>query len=168
MFGTAATFHIVSIGEINGHPRSEIIGYFVPMAAISVLTNIFCGWVSTHIRLKHLLLMMNIAALAGVYGVLELDSRAGLWFFIGGFGVCGGAFAALSGIVWPRFFGRASLGSISGVGMSSMVIASGIGPLLFSLSMKLSGSYEAALYLSALFPTLLIVGSLWADNPQRR
>jgi MFS family permease len=168
MFGTAATFHIVSIGEINGHPRSEIIGYFVPMAAISVLTNIFCGWVSTHIRLKHLLLMMNSAALAGVYGVLELDSRAGLWFFIGGFGVCGGAFAALSGIVWPRFFGRASLGSISGVGMSSMVIASGIGPLLFSLSMKLSGSYQAALYLSALFPTLLIVGSLWADNPQRR
>ena len=168
MFGTAATFHIVSIGETSGHPRSEIIGYFVPMALISVLTNIFCGWVSTHIRLKHLLLMMNVAALAAVYGTLVLDSGIGLAFFVTGFGVCGGAFAALSGIVWPRFFGRASLGAISGVGMSSMVIASGIGPLFFSLSMKLSGTYEPALYLSAILPALLLAGSFWADNPQRQ
>ncbi len=168
MFGTAATFHIVSIGETSGHPRSEIIGYFVPMALISVLTNIFCGWVSTHIRLKHLLLMMNVAALAAVYGTLALDSGVGLAFFVTGFGVCGGAFAALSGIVWPRFFGRASLGAISGVGMSSMVIASGIGPLFFSLSMKLSGTYEPALYLSATLPALLLAGSFWADNPQRQ
>lgn len=168
MFGTAATFHIVSIGEASGHPRAEIIGYFVPMAVISVLTNIFCGWISAHIRLKHLLLMMNLAALAGVYGTLALDSAPGLVCFIGGYGVCGGAFAALSGIVWPRFFGRLSLGAISGVGMSTMVIASGIGPLFFSLSMKLSGSYDLAFYLSAIFPAALAVGAFWADNPQRR
>ncbi|MGI9240198.1 MAG: MFS transporter [Verrucomicrobiales bacterium] len=168
MFGTAATFHIVSIGGMSGHARSEIIGYFVPMAVISVLTNIFCGWVSTHIRLKYLLLMMNIAALAAVYGTLDLDTGVGLAFFVGGFGVCGGAFAALSGIVWPRFFGRTSLGAISGVGMSSMVIGSGIGPLFFSLSMKLSGSYDLAFYLSAIIPALLLAGSFWADNPQRQ
>ena len=98
----------------------------------------------------------------------DYNTGLGLAFFVAGFGVCGGAFAALSGIVWPRFFGRASLGAVSGVGMSSMVIASGIGPLFFSLSMKLSGTYETALYLSAIFPALLALGSFWADTPQRR
>ena len=168
MFGTAATFHIVSIGESTGHPRAEIIGYFVPMAVISVASNIFCGWASAHTRLKYLLLMMNLAALAGVWGTIALGSQLGLLFFIGGYGVAGGCFAALSGIAWPRFFGRRSLGAISGVGMSSMVIASGIGPLFFSLSKSFTGGYGAALYLSAVFPALLLAGSFWADNPQRR
>ncbi|MFT4549734.1 MAG: OFA family oxalate/formate antiporter-like MFS transporter [Verrucomicrobiales bacterium] len=167
MFGTAATFHIVSIGESTGHPRAEIIGYFVPMAVISVMMNVFCGWASTYMRLKYLLIMMNLAALAGFYGTLELETKFGLWCFIGGYGVCGGAFAALTGIVWPRFFGRASLGAISGVGMSSMVIASAIGPLFFSLSKYYTGGYETSLYLSAIFPAMLLVGSFWADNPQR-
>lgn len=168
MFGTAATFHIESIGAANGYSKDEIIGYFVPMAFISVFTNLFCGWASTYTRMKYLLLLMNLAALAGVWGVIRLDTEPGLVFYITGFGVSGGCFAALSGIVWPRFFGRVSLGAISGIGMSSMVIASAIGPLVFSLSEKFSGSYDLALWISGAFPALLLVGSWWADNPQRR
>ncbi len=167
LFGTAVTFHIVSIGELSGHPRSQIIGYFVPIAAASVATNLFCGLASAHTRLKYLLLMMNTAALAGVIGTGSLDRAWGPPVFIAGHGVCGGAFAALSGIVWPRFFGRFSLGAISGFAMSSMVIASGIGPLFFGLSMKLAGDYNPALWISATIPSILLLASLKADNPQR-
>jgi OFA family oxalate/formate antiporter-like MFS transporter len=167
LFGTAVTFHIVSLGELSGHPRSEIIAYFVPMAATSVATNLFCGLASAHTRLKYLLIMMNLAALAGVIGTGTLDRPWGPFIFIVGHGICGGAFAALSGIVWPRFYGRFWLGSISGFAMSSMVIASGIGPLFFGLSMKLAGDYTPALWISAIIPTLLLIASLKADNPQR-
>jgi OFA family oxalate/formate antiporter-like MFS transporter len=168
LFGTAVTFHIVSIGELNGHSRAEIIAYFVPIAVTSVITNVFCGWISTHIRLKYLLVLMNLAALAGVFGTLKLDLSWGILLFITGHGICGGAFAALSGIVWPRFFGRTFLGAISGIGMSSMVIASGIGPLLFGLSLSITGSYNTILIWSAIVPALLIIASLRADNPQRQ
>ena len=168
MFGTAGTFHIVSIGEATGHPRSEIIGFFVPMAVISVITNLFCGWASAHTRLKYLLVLMNLAALGGVWGTKTLDTPLGVWFFICGYGISGGCFAALTGIAWPRFFGRQALGAISGVAMSSMVIASGVGPLFLSLSKSLTGSYDLALYISATFPALLLIGSLKADNPQRK
>ena len=167
VFSTAFTFHIVSIGAEAGRGRSEVIALFLPMAAVSVCSNLFCGWASPKVRLKWLLVMMNLAALTGVIGTLNLASEPGKLAFVIGNGVCGGCFAALTGIVWPRFFGRASLGAISGVGMSSMVIASGIGPILFSLSLSHGGSYAPALWASAAVPALLALFALRADNPQR-
>lgn len=168
LFSTAFTFHVLSLGEEFGRPREDIINYFVPMAILSVVTNLFCGWVSSRTRLKYLLLLMNLAAFAGVLGTLTLDTEWGLAGYIIGNGVCGGCFSALTGIVWPRFFGRRHLGAIAGIGMSSMVIASGVGPLLFSLSQSWAESYRPILVISAFVPVLMGIGSAWADNPQRR
>ncbi len=168
MFSTAFTFHILSLGEEFGRPRADIINYFVPMALLSVATNLFCGWVSSRTRLKYLLGLMNLAALVGVIGTLKLDSSPGLVAYIAGNGVCGGCFAALSGIVWPRFFGRKHLGAIAGIGMSSMVIASGIGPLIFSLSLSWTESYVPILWACATIPAALLIACARADNPQRR
>lgn len=168
MFSTAFTFHILSLGEEFGRPREEIINYFIPMAVLSVVTNLFCGWISSRTRLKYLLMLMNFAALTGVVGTMTLDSDAGLVAYISGNGICGGCFAALSGIVWPRFFGRRRLGAIAGFSMSSLVIASGIGPLGFGLSLSWTGSYVPVLWICGAMPALLLVASAWADNPQRR
>lgn len=168
LFATSYTFHIVSIGEEAGRTSVEIFKYFIPMSIVSVATNIGAGWLSSRTRLKYLLFVMNLAALAGVIGLLYLSTWLGLVAYIAGNGICGGFFSALTGIVWPRFFGRTHLGAISGLGMSSMVIASGIGPLVFSLSKDSFGSYGVALWISAVIPAVLAVGSLRADNPQRR
>lgn len=165
---TAFTFHIVSIGEEAARARSEVIGFFVPLAFVSVATTLISGWVSAHTRLKWHLVIMNAAALLGVAGLIGLRSEWGVRAFILGNGMCGGFFVSLSGLVWPRFFGRRSLGAISGVGMSSMVIASGLGPLAFSLSQRFFDSYAPMLVLAALVPASLTIGAFWADNPQRR
>jgi OFA family oxalate/formate antiporter-like MFS transporter len=165
---TAFTFHIVSIGEAAGRLRTEVIGYFVPMSLVSVVTNMGSGWLSSRTRLKCHLAMMNAAALLGVIGVIHLHTTWGVVAFILGNGMCGGFFSALSGVVWPRFFGRRWLGAISGVGMASMVIASGIGPLVFSLSLHWTGSYAPILWISCAVPAALLVASAWADNPQRK
>ncbi|MCB1094406.1 MAG: MFS transporter [Verrucomicrobiae bacterium] len=168
LFATAFTFHIESIGDEGGRSSAEIFGYFIPMAIASVATNVLIGWLSARTRLRYLLLAMNLAALTGVIGLIHISSPLGLLAYIAGNGVCGGCFSALSGIVWPRFFGRVHLGAISGVSMSSMVIASGFGPLAFSISKAITQSYALALWLCAIIPAVMAVGSLGADNPQRR
>ncbi|MEZ5276092.1 MAG: MFS transporter [Opitutaceae bacterium] len=168
LFGTAITFHIVSLGAEAGIDRTTVIGYFVPMAFFSVGTNLFCGWISSRTRLKYLLFAMNLAAIASVVGALNLAEGWGPALFVAGNGVCGGAFVALAGISTPRFFGRRHIGAISGVGMSSMVIASGIGPFVFSLSTSTTGSYRAALWISLLIPAFLALLATRSDNPQRR
>jgi len=167
-FSTAYTFHIVSLGQETGLSREGIISLFVPMSLASVVTNLFCGWVSSRTRLKYLLLAMNITGLIGVIGTIYLSTGWGKVAYVVGNGMCGGAFAALTGIVWPRFFGRRWLGAISGVGMASMVIASGIGPLVLSAAKSAARSYVPALWGCALVPALLCFASMWADNPQRK
>jgi cyanate permease len=166
-FSTAFTFHIVSIGNEFGFAREDIIALFIPMAAVSVGVNLFYGWINSRTRLKWLLLGMNLGAFVGAIGLMRLGTEYGKWAYVIGNGFCGGGFMSLSGLVWPRFFGRYRLGAISGVNMSLIVIASGIGPLLFGISKQGTGSYYPILLASAIVPGLLAVASLGAENPQR-
>ncbi len=167
LYSTAFTFHIESLGEEFGFQKSQIINLFVPMAIVSVVTNLFFGWVNSRIRLKYMLLMMNLGATFGAIGLFQLNSTFGLVAYVLGNGVTGGVFSSLSGIVWPRFFGRKWLGAISGMCMSSMVIASGIGPWMFAIGKSISGSYHSILLACIFIPAALCVASLRADNPQR-
>jgi len=167
LYGTAITFHIVSLGAEAGIDRTTVISYFLPMAFFSVGTNLFCGWISSKTRLKYLLIAMNMAGFFSVYGMLHLSADWGPVLYIAGNGICGGAFVALAGISTPRFFGRKHIGAISGVGMSTMVIASGMGPFLFSLSTTLTGSFQSALWAALLVPLALVLISTRSDNPQR-
>ena len=168
MAGTAITFHIVSIGAEAGIEKTIVISYYVPMAVVSVSTNLFIGWVSARTRLKYLLILMNVAAVLAVYGTINLSHAWGVVLFIVGSGATGGSFVGLAGIVVPRFFGRLHMGAIGGVGMSSMVIASGIGPFVFSLSIAATGSYHAILWISIAIPAILGLLSITSDNPQRK
>ncbi len=166
LFSTAFTFHIMSIGGENGWGREAITGLFVPMAALSVIANLVVGWLSSRSHIKYSLVGMNLAALAGVIGTIYLTTKIGTLAFVIGNGVCGGAFTALVGISIPRFFGRKHLGAISGLTMSSMVAASGMGPIIFSLSLSITKSYVPILWACALLPLLLSVVAFWANNPQ--
>ncbi len=167
LYSTAFTFHIVSLGAEFGFKKEMILNFFIPMAAVSVVTSLFCGVINSRMKLKWLLGIMNLGALLGAIGLLRLNQPGGPFLYVIGNGICGGFFSALSGTVWPRFYGRKWLGSISGVNMSAMVIASGIGPLTFALSVQLTGTYAWALGASVFVPAALTIGSLWADNPQR-
>lgn len=166
-YSTAFTFHIVSIGDEFGFEKADIIALFVPMAAVSVTVSLFFGWVNSRTRLKWLLLGMNLGAVTGALGLMTLDTPVGQAAYVIGNGGCGGAFTTLSGLVWPRFFGRKWLGSIAGMNMSLVVIASGVGPLLFGLTKQLTDSYFLILLGSVAVPAVLALASFRANNPQR-
>ncbi len=168
MFSTAFTFHIESIGQEFGFLKSKIIDFFLPMAAISVATNLFFGWANSKTKLKYLLLLMNLGAVTGALGLYQLDSSWGVPAYIIGNGITGGIFTGLGGVCLPRFYGRKHLGAISGINMSTMVIASGLGPWAFALAHRFTGSYEWVLLGCLAIPASLCVASLFADNPQRK
>jgi OFA family oxalate/formate antiporter-like MFS transporter len=100
-------------------------------------------------------------------GLLSLNLPGGVPAYVIGNGIASGGFVCLSGIFLPRFFGRRHLGAISGANMACMVIASGLGPLLFGGCVYATGSYRTILLLSMLIPALLALLTLKADNPQR-
>ena len=167
LFATAFTFHILSLGQEFQFDRERILSLFVPIAAVSVTTNLIFGAINTRLRIKILLIIMNLGCLAAVLGMLMLNQPGGIPAYVIGNGIASGGFVCLTGIVFPRFYGRKHLGAISGVNMSSMVIGSGLGPLLFGACHHFTGSYRLILIASIFIPTALALLSLRADNPQR-
>ncbi len=165
---TAYTFHVLSIGDYAGVDKDAVLALFIPMAVVGIFSNFVAGWLSDRVAMNWILCGLLGSLLAGSLGMLWLDSTLGRWFIIIGLGVAGGCFQTCIGVTWPRFFGRAHVGAISGLNMSSIVIASALGPFLFSLSERLSGDYQWAFIFSLAVPLLLLAPALIARNPQRQ
>jgi MFS family permease len=167
---TAYTFHIIAIGQELSVSRDYILGLFVPAAVVSVVSGFLIAWLTdlSFVRIKYLLCLMALSAMLG-YSALSLGRYpSGAWLHILGFGISGGCFGSLSSIIYPRFFGRQHLGAISGLFMTVIMIASAVGPFLFSLVEALLGAYRSGFGLAALVAAAIALASLWADNPQRR
>lgn len=150
-FVTGFTFHVVSVFESAGYARSEAIGIFLPIAIVSILSSLMGNYLSDLIRLKYLLYAMIISGMLATLGLIALGSGWGIFLLIGGIGVMGGLFTALMTITWPTFFGLRHLGAISGKAMSMLVLASAIGPVLFSASKSVFHSYGAVCWASMAF-----------------
>lgn len=165
---TGFAFHVVSIGESIGLKSEQILAVFVPVTLISIPTNFLFGWLSDRTRLRYLLVGMTCAQAILGLSFLVLPSFWGKVMLIGGLGVSGGSFAALTGVVYPRYFGRAHLGAISGFFLSSTVISSALGPILFSRLYTQTGSYLTPFLLTTCLAVILLIGSFFAVNPQRR
>ena len=132
LFGTALTFHVVDIFAEAGRSTTEAFSYFIPAAIVSTSVNFLGSAIADHMRLKPLLLVMLIGFIAGAWGMLHLSTQWGYWLLIAGFGVGGGLWGVLSNLAFIRFFGPNHLGEISGLNTSVTVLASALGPFLFS------------------------------------
>jgi OFA family oxalate/formate antiporter-like MFS transporter len=165
LFGTAVTFHVVSIFAAAGRTASEAFGYFLPMAIMSTASNLLAGWLADKLPLKPFLVMMLLAFIVGAIGLLNLDQGWGYWLLVTGFGIGGGLWSVNSNLAFIRNFGPLHLGEISGLCTSIMVFGSAIGPALFSLGLDHFGSYDAAssLCLGALM--VLLTAALWIKHP---
>jgi len=166
---TAYAFHIIEIGAELGVSTDYVLGLFVPAAAVSVVSGFVLAWLTdqSFVRIKYLLCVMAISSMLGFIALAMGEYPSISWLHIAGLGISGGCFGSLSSIVYPRFFGRQHLGAISGLFMTTIVIASAVGPFLFSLAAAHLGAYRAGFYIAALAAGLLAVASLRADNPQR-
>ncbi len=139
---TGLTFNVTSLGAEVGLSRQQAYELFLPMSAFTVATTFVCGWLSDRIKLKWMLIVMLVAQSVGSVGMMGFGESLGWWLLVSGFGVSGGIYAVLLTVVWPRFFGRKHLGAISGVNMSTMVLASAMAPVMFAKAFELTGSYR--------------------------
>lgn len=165
---TAYTFHVIAIGDEAGLSKHDVLLLFLPMSVVGVFTNFFSGWLGDKTRAKFILMLLTAGlTLAGI-GMAELATPLGRILLIAGLGISGGAFQTVSGLVWPRYFGRTHLGAISALNMSTIVLASALGPYAFSLSKEYAGSFHVGFLATIAFPAALFIAAFFADNPQRK
>lgn len=119
--------------------------------------------VSDRTRMRYLIIFMMVAQALGIFAMAHLaDLR---WLAVLGLGISGGGFGTLSTVALPRFFGRGHLGSIAGVQMMLVVIASALGPSLLAFFRQSMGSYGPGLYLCCLLPPGVVTLMLFVQDP---
>jgi OFA family oxalate/formate antiporter-like MFS transporter len=165
LFGTAVTFHIVSIFAQSGRSATEAFAYFLPAALVSTSVNLVAGWLADSSALKPFLVLMLVGFVAGAWGLLHLDTNWGYWMLIAGFGAGGGLWSVTSNLAFIRNFGPLHLGEISGLCTATMVFASAIGPALFSLGLDVFGTYAAAEWLCLGALLVLLFAAVLITHP---
>lgn len=168
LFGTAVTFHIVSIFAEAGRDRTEAFAYFLPQALVSTSVNLLASTFVDRQRLKPFLLIMLSAFLVGAIGLMSLQTGWGYTLLILGFGTGGGLWGVISNVAFIRLFGVLHLGEISGLNTSITVFASAIGPFLFSLGFDLTGAYTSVEGLCAVAITCLLITAAVIRQPEDR
>ncbi len=160
MFGTAFTFHIVSIFSYADIDRSSAVAIFIPISIISVIISFTGSTLSDYISLKIILLLELVGLLTASIALIFLSPGIPVIILIAGMGIANGTFVVLLSIAWVNTFGKKHLGAISGYAMGWTVAGSAIGPFLFSALKDLSGDYDLAALISIILVVILFLVSI--------
>ncbi len=169
LYITGFTFHVVSIFEQAGLSRAEAITIFQPVAVLAVVITLAASSLSDYVSLKYLLFAEGLGACLGIAGMIFLDGTPLAYYaLVAGNGMMVGLFSVITTVTWPRYFGKQYLGAISGQATMLIVFGSALGPILFSTSLRWTGSYALAGWTCFVVFFLLVVAATRANNPQLR
>ncbi len=169
MYVTGLTFNITSIFETVGLTRSDAVQLFLPSSVVAVLITLSVSRLSDYIRLKYLLYIKGLGAIIALVGLITLgEVWIAKYLLIFGNGILMGLYSVVLSVTWPRYFGKLHLGAISGHAVTYIVLASAIGPKLFSWSLSYQGSYGLAGWICIGIFTIMTTLSFWANNPQEK
>lgn len=165
MLVTTLFFFQVSIFESQGLTASLAANMFSVSALAMAIFMPLVGKVLDRSDAKYsfaaTLLLMSVL-LVGVTFVTDLTSAV---VYAVLFGILTAANMTFFGYMWAHYFGRKHLGSIQGVGQTIGVIGASLGPLPPGISFDYFGSYNGALYLSAVLPAVCAVAALFLSRP---
>ena len=169
LYVTGFTFHVISIFDEAGLSEAAAVTVFQPMAVLAVVLTLVASNVSDYITLKYLFILKGLGACTAILGLIYLGEwPIAYYLIIAGNGIMMGLFSVLATVTWPRYFGRLHLGAINGQATMLIVFGSALGPVLFSTSLSMSGSYTEAGWICFFIYLLLTMAVLKADNPQRK
>lgn len=139
------------------HFKAETYYETLSLAALAGLGGqLAAGLLTAKISLPRLLALAMFIYAAALLWLTRIETLLELRAYAIMMGVTGGIITVLFFAVWPKAFGRLALGRIQGAAQMLTVIASAVGPLVFSTCYDQTQSYSPALY--ALVPIVFALG----------
>jgi MFS family permease len=138
--------------------------FSIPAGLIGQLASGVIAWRWSLRRLMVVAMLLYGGALAWLPSVSSLPS---LYSCVVLMGLAGGMITVTFFAVWPAVFGRAQLGRIQGAAQMLTVLASAVGPMLFSRCLDQTDSYMPAFYVLSAVVLALAIGTLVVRMPDQ-
>jgi MFS family permease len=145
VLGTGVSFNLASIGAEQGLSKGVALALFMPAALVNLAVTAWFGTVGSRVQPRVILRLLTVGLGLDLAGLWALDEAWGRAVFIVGSGTAWACFGLLLSVPWPRYFGRAHLGEISGRVSGTMIVSTATGPVFFGWIYDRFGSYEPAL-----------------------
>ncbi len=168
MLSTGLFFHMVSIFNDSNLPSSVAASVFVPIAITNALVNLGGGILIDRLPLR---LLLGTGLFLQTTSLLMAPHLQGIPLaFLYGIilGATSGLIHIVNGVSWAKYYGRAYLGSITGVTQTVLVAGSALGPMPFGIARDLLGNYNQVLTLVAIIPFVLGIWSLSVKRPVKK
>jgi len=166
LVNTGLFFHLYSIIELKGMPITMAALILSLYGGLSFVFSLISGYVADRVNPRYLIFGSFIYQ---IFNILLLNYLSTTLLAII-FGVNMGIIAGIQGVsfrtIWPNYFGKENLASISSFRMTMMVIASSISPLLIGVLYDHFKGYSEALMLMAILSALAGLLALMAKKPE--
>lgn len=119
--------------------------YFTVLSLVSIValgSKVAFGWLVNHVSLMRLLAACLFITALCLVGLTFATKPWHAYLYGIGLGIASGAVALLFFATWGKLFGARELGRIQSVAQMQTVLASAVGPLVFSYGKQMTSSYS--------------------------
>ncbi|WP_298831257.1 MFS transporter [uncultured Planococcus sp.] len=164
---TGLTFHLVSIFAEKSLSLETAAGILSLTALIGLPVTFITGILLEKVKVQYMLTIVFAGELLSLFLLQKADFLAAAVIFGLVWGVSMGIERIVMAVVWPNYFGRKHIGSISGISMAMVVTGSALGPLPLGIAFDLFGGYIEILWTLMIFPVFGIISALLANPPMK-
>jgi MFS family permease len=133
-------------------PYFEEIGFSSAVAAsalsvyglFSIGARFLWGFVSIRLTARPAIILQALFTALGVGLLFQISGQGSLYLMSAYSGLMLGGFPILAQLVWPEYFGRAHIGSLTGLVQFITTIVGSMGPLIAGFVYDHTGSYESS------------------------
>ncbi|MFP4144595.1 MAG: MFS transporter [Phycisphaeraceae bacterium] len=156
--GTGVAFHLASLGTRAGLEKEFAMSLLLLGSVVNLAVTAGVALAGQRVTPRHLLWGLVAGLAIDLAGLLMLETSWGWAALVVGSGIHWACFAFLLAVPWPRYFGRAHVGTISGLATGIMMVSTALGPYVFGLSADYAGDYQTVLIacVGALIPLAVV------------
>jgi sugar phosphate permease len=167
MLVTSLHFFQVSIFEHNGLDPQLAARVFPVSALVAVIATPFIGRLLDRVPTAPMFALAQLALIAALFAATQVTSFSSAIVYGVVFGMVNAFTMTLFAFLWPRYFGRAHLGSIQGLGQMVGVVGASVGPMPLGAAFDLFGAYNPALFGLMVIPALCGVAAMFLRVPEK-
>lgn len=138
-----------------------------PISAITMVVAMpFVGKLFDATKTRYVIAVAMSLVAASLFAITSVVDNATAMFYAMIFGLTNAFMMTMFGYLWPRYFGRAHLGSIQGTGQMVGVIGASVAPVPVGLAIDTLGSASTTLRLLGVLSVVVAVMILvWLKTP---
>ena len=167
LIGTALTFHNVALLTGKGLDPAVAAGVLSVMALSAMGANLVSGYLNDRFPNRLVLAGAQLILVAAMLMTFVISAPWMAFAYAMLLGTGQGFGMNTITVIWPNYFGRAHLGSIRGLAMTSTMAFAALGPLPFSALADVAGSFGLAVGVFLALPILCAALAVMAGGPGR-